>query len=169
MMRLFGMLRTALGLLLLAMVLLNVANAAGRYLFGKAIPGSDELLVFAMVWLVFLGACLVSLEGRHLGLDLLPRALGARGRRWLQVAIALVTALLTGFVALQSWAVLEKLLAVGQKSMATEIPMAIPHAAVPISFALICLISLYFVFRPGRGSGEGGDAGDSAKPASDLP
>lgn len=138
------------------MVLLNVANAAGRYLVGKAIPGSDELLVFAMVWLVFVGACLVSLEGRHLSLDLLSRLLDGRARRLLSAGLCLLTALLTGYVALQSWAVLGKLRSVGQKSMATEIPMVIPHAAVTLSFALMSVIALFLAFRqfgddaPGR-------------------
>ena len=140
--------RKALGLLLLAMVLLNVANAAGRYLFGKAIPGSDEILVFSMVWLVFLGACLVSLDRRHLSFDLLPRVLRRPWRRPLHTVTHLGIALLTGFVTLQSWTVLEKLAQVGQTSMATEIPMVVPHAAVPLSFGLICLISLYLAFRP---------------------
>ena len=140
--------RKVLGLLLLAMVFLNVANAAGRYVFRKAIPGSDEILVFSMVWLVFLGACLVSVDRRHLGFDLLPRALGATWQRVLHCVTCVAIALLTGFVTLQSWAVLEKLALVGQRSMATEIPMVVPHAAVPLSFALICLISLYHAFRP---------------------
>lgn len=142
------------------MVLLNVANAAGRYLLGKAIPGSDELLVFAMVWLVFVGACLVSLEGSHLCLDLLSRTLRPGARRLLSAALAMLTAVLTGYVALQSWAVLGKLQAVGQKSMATEIPMVIPHAAVTLSFALMAVIALLLAFRQASGRGAGAPAGD---------
>ena len=145
--RIGGIVRKTLGLLLLAMVLLNVANAAGRYLFGKAIAGSDEILVFAMVWLVFLGACLVTFEGRHLGFDLMPKALSAKWRRLHAAVTNLVIAGLTGFVALQSWAVVQKLAAVGQKSMATEIPMVVPHGAVLICFALMTLISLYLAVR----------------------
>lgn len=146
------------------MVFLNVANAGGRYLLGKAIPGSDEILVFAMVWLVFLGACLVSLESRHLSLDILPRFLSAKGRRRLSAAIGLLTAILTGYVAIQSWAVLRKLQTVGQKSMATEIPMVVPHAAVTLSFTLIAVIAFFLVFRPSRTVDP-----QSGPPASDSP
>ena len=39
--------RTFLGLLLLAMLVLNVANAVFRYLFGLVLIRADELLVFA--------------------------------------------------------------------------------------------------------------------------
>jgi TRAP-type C4-dicarboxylate transport system permease small subunit len=55
---------------------------------------------------------------------------------------------ITGFVAWQSWTVLKKLALVGQSSMATEIPMVIPHAAIFVSFALISLVSLVQAFRP---------------------
>ena len=44
--------RTLLGALLIAMMLLNVANAVCRYLFSVVLIGADELLVFAMIWMV---------------------------------------------------------------------------------------------------------------------
>ena len=140
--------RHFVGLLLLGMVFLNVANAAGRYIFKKAIPGSDEVLVFAMVWLVFLGAVLVAIRNDHLGFDLLSRRLSGRPKRCLQAFRCLVISGITGFVAWQSWTVLKKLALVGQSSMATEIPMVVPHAAIFVSFALISLVSLVQVFRP---------------------
>ncbi|SMF57339.1 TRAP-type C4-dicarboxylate transport system, small permease component [Tistlia consotensis] len=140
--------RKLLGLLLIAMVLLNVANAAGRYLFGKAIEGSDELLVFAMVWLVFLGAVLVTARQGHLGFDIVERLLPPGPRRLLQVVRHLAIATLSGYVALQSWAVLQKLTRVGQSSMALGLPMVVPHAAVLVSFLLILAFSLRNALRP---------------------
>src|SRR3546814_15375264 len=68
--------RSALGLLIVAMVLLNAAAAAGRYLFGDGLVGSDELMVFGMIWVVFIGAALLEREGRHLSFDLLLKQLG---------------------------------------------------------------------------------------------
>jgi TRAP-type C4-dicarboxylate transport system permease small subunit len=149
--------RKLLGLLLIAMVLLNVANAAGRYLFGRSIEGSDELLVFAMVWLVFLGAVLATARRGHLGFDVLERLLPPGPRRLLRIVQHLAVAALSGYVALQSWAVLQKFLTIGQSSMALGIPMAIPHAAVAVSFLLIALFSLYAAVRPGAADGKPGD------------
>ena len=143
-----AILRKALGLLLLAMVLLNVANAAGRYLFSYAIPGSDEVLVFAMVWLVFLGACLVYVERGHLNFGLLAARLPAVWQRRLQRVVALTTAVLCGYLAYQSWQVLTTLARVGQKSMAIEVPMVVPHAAVPLSLGVIALFALFRALRP---------------------
>lgn len=154
--------RKLLGALLIAMVLLNVANAAGRYLFGKAIEGSDELLVFAMVWLVFLGAVLVTARQGHLGFDVVERLLPGGARRLLHVARHLAIAVLSGYVALQSWAVLQKLARVGQSSMALGLPMVIPHAAVLVSFLLILLFSLRNALRPPRPATPTAEPGEEA-------
>ena len=153
--------RNFLGLLLLGMVFLNVANAAGRYLFKRAIPGSDEILLFAMVWLVFIGAVLVAVRGEHLGFDLLSRVLPPRWSRRLKALRSLAIAGLTGFVAWQSWGVLQMLAGVGQRSMATELPMVVPHASLFFCLSAICLVSLVQAFRP-PGDGTSGRT-ESAK------
>lgn len=134
--------RVALGLLLIAMVLLNVANALSRYLLGRAIAGSDELLVFGMVWLVFLGAAFVTADRRHLGFDVVSRALPLRARGALRVAGDLIVIVLLGFVALQSLDVVERLAALGQRSMAAAVPTYIPHAAILVGFTLSVLVLL---------------------------
>ena len=41
-------------------VLLNFANVVGRYLFGLSLLGSDEVQVFIMVGMTFLGAAVVT-------------------------------------------------------------------------------------------------------------
>lgn len=161
--RLHALARRLLGLLLIAMVVLNVANAAGRYLLGVAIPGSDELMVFAMVWVVFVGALLVTVDDGHLGFDLLSRTLPPGGARALHVLKNLTVALLSGYVAIQSWAVLQKLERVGQRSMATEIPMTIPHAAVFVGLGLTCVAALWLALRrPGAAQASGRDGAERA-------
>src|SRR3546814_15011162 len=104
--RAWGTTRAALGyvigLLLIMMVVLNVANAFGRYVFGQTVPGSDELLVFSMVWLVFLGAALATAGGRHLRFDLLAIMLPRRLEFLLDAVRCALRAVLAGSVCLQS-------------------------------------------------------------------
>ena len=64
--RIVGFFSRALGVILLLMVALNAANAVGRHFFVRAIEGADEVLVYSMIWLVYLGAALVSQKGQHL-------------------------------------------------------------------------------------------------------
>jgi TRAP-type C4-dicarboxylate transport system permease small subunit len=117
--------------LLLVMVALNVGNAIGRYVFLRSIEGADEILVFALVWLVFLGAALVTWEGGHLSPDLLDRMLARRARAWLGRVQLLTTAVLTVFVAVQSASFVERIGRIGQVSIGAGIPMVIPHLAIP--------------------------------------
>lgn len=157
-------LRVLLGLLLLAMVLLNVVNALSRYLLGQAIAGSDELLVFGMVWLVFLGAAFVTAERRQLAFDVLVRRLPLRAGAVVRLCGDLVAIGLLGFVTLQSWRVVERLAALDQRSMAAEIPTYVPHAAILFGFGLTVLILLLSLLetsatalrgtRPGGGGKE---------------
>lgn len=153
-------LRWALGLLLIAMVLLNVANAAGRYLFGHAITGADEVLVFSMVWLVFAGVVLVTAEGRHLRLDLAATLFAGRFGAARALLINLIIAALCFYVALQSWEIIGRLGQIGQRSMALGIPMVVPHAAIAIGLAATALVALLLALGNARllfGPNGGGD------------
>ena len=56
------MLERLLGIVFCAIVLLNFAGAAARYLGGRAFVGADELQVYTMVWLLFIGAGLAAVR-----------------------------------------------------------------------------------------------------------
>lgn len=139
--------RMALGLLLIAMVLLNVANALSRYLLGQAIEGSDELLVFGMVWVVFIGAAFVTVDRRHLCFNVVSESLPPRARIFVQIVSDLFVILLLGFVALQSLDVVGRLAALGQRSMAASVPTYIPHSAILAGFGLSALVLLAALLR----------------------
>src|SRR5260221_777052 len=70
--------RALLGTLLIGMMLLNVANAVCRYLFSVGLIGADELLVFAMIWMVMICMILVTIDRRHIALDFLANRLTPR-------------------------------------------------------------------------------------------
>ncbi len=131
------MTRHLLAALMIALVLVNVAAAAGRYLRLFTWPWADELMLFGMIWGVALGAFLVTLRRGHLAMDLviarLPRAL----RRALEILVAVVTVALLGYVMVQSASFISTLISVDQRSMAAQAPMWVAHIAVPTSFGLM--------------------------------
>lgn len=124
------------------MVALNVANAAGRYVLQQAIAGADEILVFAMAWLVFVGAALVTWQGRHLSVDVIDHVLPSRARRLRDMFVLVLMAALGGFVVIQSVDVIGRLAKIGQVSMGAQIPMAVPHASIAVGFGLIVVLAL---------------------------
>ena len=134
--------RVLLGLLLLGMVALNVANAICRYVFGVVLTGADEVLVFSMIWMVMVGMILATVDRRHIALDFLVTRAGSRQR----VALTILHhAVLTGacaYAAIYCWTFVARVAAIGQTSMALGVPMAIPHAALFVGFAGTTIASL---------------------------
>jgi TRAP-type C4-dicarboxylate transport system permease small subunit len=142
------LLRAVLALIMGGIVLLNVANVAGRYLFSAPIRGADEAMTFAMVWGVFLGAGLVALRGAHLNMDLVARLLPAWSQRVLAALGLLAMLLILGFVAAASLEFLDTVGAIGLTSMSLGLPMAWVHAAVPVGCALMIAAALLRLLAP---------------------
>jgi len=92
----------ALALAFIVAVLLNFTNVLGRYLFGLSLLGSDEVQVFVMVAMTFLGAVVVTRRNEHLRMDVLVRFMPASLRVVLRIAEQLLLILLAGFVLSQS-------------------------------------------------------------------
>jgi len=76
----------ALALAFIVAVLLNFTNVLGRYLFGLSLLGSDEVQVFVMVAMTFLGAVVVTRRNEHLRMDVLVRFMPASLRVVLRIA-----------------------------------------------------------------------------------
>ncbi len=140
-------LRALLGVVLLGMVAVNVVNAGGRYLGLGLPPGIDELLVFAMIWLVMAGAVLALLEREHLAIDLLPEALGPVARTALLLISHIVVLAVSLVVVRQSWLFIARIDKLGQVSMGLGVPMTWPHAAVLAGFAGMALVALWLLCR----------------------
>ena len=140
--RLMAAIERVLALAFIVAVCLNFANVVGRYGFGTSIAGGDEVQVYIMVWMAFLGAVLVSWRGEHLRMDVLARSFSDRARTALgRVELVLVIAL-AAFAVWQSWSYTEQIIAIGRRSDNAGIPMWIPHSAVGLGFALMLLVSI---------------------------
>lgn len=139
--------RFALGLLLLAVVAINVANAAGRYLFGISMTGTDELMVYAMVWLVMIGSVLSLAARAHIAIDLLPDRLGPRGRAALFLIHDLIALAVLAYAARASWLFVERIGRLGTTSMGLGVPMTLPHTALLVGFAGMAVVAAGLVLR----------------------
>jgi TRAP-type C4-dicarboxylate transport system permease small subunit len=132
----------ALALAFIFAVCLNFANVVGRYGFGRSIPGADEIQIYIMVWMAFVGAAVVSWRRSHLRMDVLVRFLPGKLQLGLRIFEIAVLVVVTGFTVVQSWRYSAQMFALGRTSDVGAIPMWIPHGAVTLGFALIFLVSL---------------------------
>mgnify|MGYP003135004091 FL=1 len=142
-------LETLLGLVLIAVVLVNVANAAGRYLFRTSLTGTDEVMVFSMIFVVVIGAVLALARRTHIAIDLMPSYAVPRLRRLIFVIHDAVTLAATAYAAQASWTFVSRLTRIGTSSMTLGIPMTVPHGVLLFGFAAMAVIALVYLLRDG--------------------
>jgi C4-dicarboxylate transporter DctQ subunit len=126
----------------LVAVCLNFLNVIGRYVVGYTPSGTDEIQIYIMVWMAFVGAAIITWRDVHLRMDVLFQRFPARLRaivRGFELAVFLTIA---NFVTLQSFYYTVRMFKLGQVSDLAEIPMWIPHAAVVVGFALMAVVVL---------------------------
>src|ERR1700747_45549 len=132
--RIARVLEVTLALAFIFAVLLNFANVVGRYLLGLSLLGADEVQIFIMVAMTFLGAAVVTRRNLHLRMDVLVRFLPAPVRVALRIAEQALLAALAGFVVTQSYFYALQMWRIGRTSDMAGVPMWIPHATVAIGF-----------------------------------
>jgi TRAP-type transport system small permease protein len=127
--------RVVVGAAIFVSIGINFANIAGRYLFSEPLIWAEEILSYLMVWSVFLGAVLVTWEGRHIKMDLISARIPPPAGLILNAITVAVFAAVCGFMIVQSWTVTSMAWQIDQRSVAAEIPMAFAHVAVLLGFA----------------------------------
>lgn len=132
-----------LGLGLIAMVVVNVLNAVGRYTGWYSLVGADELLVYGMIWIVMLGAILAARKRDHLSVNLLPTSVNGFPAFALQLAIDVATVAVSSFIAVHSFSFIDRISALNQTSMGLGIPMVIPHSAIFVGFAGMAAVTAF--------------------------
>jgi TRAP-type transport system small permease protein len=124
----------------IAAVGLNFINVVGRYGFGSSMLGADELQIFIMVFMTFLGAAVVAWRNQHLRMDVVFLALPTPIRHLVKIAEGLAIVILTGFVLWNSTYYAKQMFAIGRVSDMAHVPMWIPHGAVAVGFGLMAVI-----------------------------
>jgi TRAP-type C4-dicarboxylate transport system permease small subunit len=140
--RLVSGIETLLALVLIASVLLNCINIAARYFFHYSITGADEVQIYGMVAVTFIGLMVVSWRGRHLRMDVLVRNLSPRAKTVLEVVERLLTLTITLIVLDVSFEYVFRLYQIGITSENVGIPMWIPHSSITIGFALTAVVAI---------------------------
>ncbi len=142
-----------LAIALIAGISLNFINVGGRYIADVSISGSDEIEIYILIWIAFLGGAVVSWRGQHLRMDMLLEVLGPRFRRIVIVAEVMITGAIAAFVGYQSLLYVIKIFKLGAVSDIARLPTWIPHSAVPLGLALM-FITLVFRAWLGRSRSE---------------
>lgn len=140
-----------LGLAFIAAVGMNFVNVVGRYGFGWTLMWGDEVQIYIMIWMAFLGAVVVGWREMHLRMDIFYKMLPRRVQ-WLVQLLELITLVaLCGLAMVQSGHYAQQMYKLGRVSDVAQIPMWIPNGGVAVGFALLTLIGLLRLARVAMG------------------
>lgn len=131
------LLGAALVILGMAMSLLIFAQVFFRFVVFVALPWTEELARYLMIWMAMLGAPLALRLDQHIGVGLILERLPRRARLWVTLVTCLVTMIFMGIVGWQGWVLCTKNLT--QVSPAMQMPMAITYLAIPVGGACMLL------------------------------
>jgi TRAP-type C4-dicarboxylate transport system permease small subunit len=145
--RIARVIEVALALAFIFAVLLNFANVVGRYLLGISLIGSDEVQIFIMVGMTFLGAAVVTRRNMHLRMDVLVQFFPQPVQVLLRVLEQVLLIVLAGFVLTQSYFYSRSMLRIGRNSDMAGIPMWIPHGMVALGFGLMLIVAVWGLVR----------------------
>lgn len=136
------LLEYAVGYAFIAAVLLNFANVVGRYVFAHSIIGADEVDVFIMVGMTFLGAAVVTWRNAHLRMDVLVRAFPLPVRNFLKIAEIVFFLGFVGTATVESFSYARQMFMLRVTSDTAHVPMWIPHGVVAAGLGLMTLAVL---------------------------
>jgi TRAP-type C4-dicarboxylate transport system permease small subunit len=143
-----------LGAALIVAVLYNFVNVVGRYVVGRTFISADEVQIYIMVYIAFLGAAVATWRRLHLRMDVLVHRLPRRAQAALGVVELALIVVLAAVVLYVSSGYVKQMAGLDARSQNAGIPMWIPHSAIVIGFGLIAVLALLqFVqsFRKGDG------------------
>lgn len=135
------------GIVFACVVFLNFVSAAMRYTGMPALIGADEVQVYLMVWLIFLGAAIVAWRHHNLRMDVLIEKLNPTINWYRGFLEAFLMLIVCGVMTWISFGFVEQMMSMGQASDGAGIPMWIPHSALLIGFLLMTLSAIFRIFE----------------------
>ena len=127
------------GTLLLIAITINFANVIARYFFLEALYWAEEVLIYMTLWGVILACATITYQGLHIRMDLFSAMLRSPLKEIVGAFAALLMVVASIYVVVQSYQVVRLFWRSGEVSITAEIPLTIPHIAVPIAFGLMAL------------------------------
>lgn len=127
--------RYLIGFLMLVLVVVTIAQVIARFVFSQPLIWSDELARFILIWMVFIGAAIVSYDDKHLSVELFQEKMSPRVKLITSLIMRMIILL---FLAVTIYSSIE-LVKVSHytKSGALEIPFSFWRVASTVGSSLM--------------------------------
>jgi C4-dicarboxylate transporter DctQ subunit len=122
-------------------------NVVLRYVFLAPISWAEELSLYLVVWIVFIGSSVAVRTRGHIAIDLLPVLLSPANRRRLALAIATLMLIFLATFCYYSGLHVLRVRSSGQVTPVMLGPMWLTYLAMPVGSALMFLRTAQLVWR----------------------
>lgn len=122
------------------MVCASFAQVVNRNFFKLPISWFDEAAVYCMIYMVLIGTEVGLRDGTQIAVTAVVDKLHGKGKNVIQILAKLVVVLFSFGVFMGGLKLMNIQIKTGQVSAALSLPMAVPYAAMVISFAMITLV-----------------------------
>lgn len=150
-----GWLNLAAGLVILAVMLMSVANILGRKLFNWPIPGFIDWMISAVPVMAFLGLAFCQRLGGHIRMDILISRLKGRPLWIAEFASVVVMMAITAVLIYGSWDHAIRALTIGDSTGDIRLPTWPVKIVVPLALSLMLLRLVLQLWGYGRAIARG--------------
>ncbi|GLB60310.1 TRAP transporter small permease [Cytobacillus sp. NCCP-133] len=124
---------------LLVIVVVTILQVIARFIFDKPLVWSDELARFILIWMVFIGAAVVSFDDKHMAVELLQEKMSPKVKL---ITSLVMRAMILVFLSITAYSSIE-LVKVSHylESGALEIPFSYWRVAATVG----CVLMFIFI------------------------
>jgi len=143
-----------MGAAIAAASLVLFANVVLRYVLLAPISWAEEISIYLVIWIVFVGASVLIRTGGHITVDLLPRALPPLGQRVLFFTVMILMLCFLAVFIYYSGVHTLRVRSAGQLTPIMLAPMWLTYLAMPVGGALMFLRTSQLLRKVVRGTPE---------------
>lgn len=136
---------------LAALVGLTFISVVMRYIFFQPIAWLEEVQLWCMVWLVYLGAGAVYRNGGHIAIEILVDAFPSRLQKAVSVIVNALMVVILLFLMVQGGRLVAQMVKTGRAASYTKVPYAVIYSAVPAGCFLMVYNMLMELYKSWKG------------------
>ena len=130
----------AIFLLFLLVVIVGGLQVFNRFVLNQSLSWSEEFMVYAHIWIIFLAIPVAYNRGSHIGMNLFVKGLPPRAQTVMALAVDLLWSLLAGAIVL--YAIVVMGVASGQSSPALGLRMDRAYLSLVVGGGYLALLAL---------------------------
>ncbi len=129
------------------MVICSFAQVVNRNFFKLPISWFDEASTYCMIYMALIGTELGLRDGTQIAVTALVDKLKGKSKQIVEIIAKVVVLIFSSTILISAFKMVGKQIETGQTSAALGLPMAVPYAALVISFIMIVLVQAITTFE----------------------